>query len=68
MNIVKLVISFCDHCVLLCNDVQNVWDSFFFFLNRPPWTRGPAERLQEGAHWFRRWSSRCWSVSRSIDS
>lgn len=31
MNIVKLVISFCDHCVLLCNKCAKCLGFFFFF-------------------------------------
>lgn len=30
MNIVKLVISFCDHCVLLCNKCAKCLGFFFF--------------------------------------
>lgn len=56
MNIVKLVISFCDHCVLLCNNVQNVWDSFPSASWSSPWMHSPRRGLasvSRGVHWFR---------------
>ena len=69
MNIVKLVISFCDHCVLLCNKCAKCLG--FFSPSSASWSSLPGcirfgcglvSSWQERAHWFRQTGPAAWQT------